>query len=271
MKQFIQLAGQGRSVLLKATIWFIVKIGEYTLYSGDGDDTINIIGGVHTYYACAGDDIFNIFGGVSNSYGGDGFDSGILEFSSTMPFVLDDYQLSYDETNFVLDDSLEYVRITDHSEETVIQSNNDTYTWSSQDLDIISDGVINLIDADFNIPDGQLTLISEGINGIINTDVATLTVLNTGTDEFANIVVREGDDLEIAANYVENGGLNTINGSIDLQLLAKGALLTHRSGMITTGDSGGQIKLSADDVNFRAGTSAVSGTGILLSPAQAML
>jgi hypothetical protein len=41
------------------------------------------------------------------------------------------------------------------------------------------------------IPEGHLTLIAEGITGTINTDVNTLTILNTGTDEFADIVVRE--------------------------------------------------------------------------------
>ncbi|MBF0452316.1 MAG: hypothetical protein HQK75_16560, partial [Candidatus Magnetomorum sp.] len=241
--------------------------GEYTNYTGEGDDTFYISGGKHTFYAGEGDDIFNISGGVSDSYGGDGFDSGIFDVTSTNPFVMDDFQLSYDTTefNFNLDDNLEntleYLKITDHAEETVIQSNNSSYAWGSQDLDIISDGIINVTDAEFNIPDGQLTLISEGINGTINTDVTTLTVVNTATDEFADIIVREDDDLEIAANYVEDGGLNTENGAIDLQLLAKNSLLTHRSGIISTGERGGQIKIAADDINFRAGTSTISGTG----------
>ncbi|ETR65827.1 MAG: hypothetical protein OMM_13656, partial [Candidatus Magnetoglobus multicellularis str. Araruama] len=230
---------------------------------GEGDDIVHIDGGDYKFYAGDGNDTFYVTAGTPYISGEKGNDVVFMEINSSMPLQLDEHKFKYGDVEITLADSTEFLNINDLSTETIIENIVSDYSWGAAGLAVTSAGVIDLTNAEFILPEGHLSLSAEGIKGDIQSQVMALTVVNTGTDDLADISVFEKDALEIAANYLENGGLYTANGEINLELEQENALLTLRSGQISTAASGNDIHLVADDVDFRAGSGTISGTGNL--------
>ncbi|MCJ8344393.1 hypothetical protein MJH12_02550, partial [bacterium] len=92
-------------------------------------------------------------------------------------------------------------------------------------------------------------------------ELQKLSIVNTGSADKGNLVIREKDSLEIIQDGKSNGGLYTSSGSIDLELSGKESFLNLSSGVISTANSGKYILLVADDINFASGANKVSGSG----------
>ena len=235
---------------------------------GDGDDTAIVNGGNNTARGGAGNDTFTLAleEGETTLIGGPGDDRATKTLSSGSDFTLEDYQFRHDVFVVNLDDSLEMLEVTDTDPAGVAvtsPSPSSSYTWGEAGLTIDASGTINVSDLYFRAPEGQLALYSVGISGTLKMETRVLTVVNFGSGANADITVEEVDDLIVTRNYVANGGLYTSNGAIDVRLEARDAVLTHRSGVITTGNGGGSITLRADDMDLRAGADSVSGRGSL--------
>ena len=264
----ITASGSGTIVLGEGDDTVTIRGGRYTIRGDEGRDQLNVLQGVHTVDGGLGDDEITLDKGNITIIGGGGDDIAYLTVDSGDPLVLTDHQFQTSGISVYVTDSLEMLHVTDTSAETVAVSDHQSGVsdWGAAGLTVDASGRIDMSNAPFVAPGGHLALYGQGIIGqgadnILAMEVYALTVINTGTGIYSDIIVREVDDLQIAANYQENGGLYTIYGKIDVRLATADALLFHRSGVITNCTSGKDIRLIADDVEFWAGEGSISGTG----------
>jgi len=247
-----------------------VNFGTGTIHAGEGNDIVNMLANTYEINASGGDDIININTeeGEYTVTGGEGLDRTILKpFASDQgeKLYLSDHRFKYKRLIVNVHDSLELLEVTDTSSETILKSvTPGGDDWGAAGLFIDATGSIDMNDASFISPEGQLILYAgNGIDGTINTHIDTLTVVNNGSGDLANIIVREADSLKITANNHPQGGLYTSQGLIDVELAEKDALFIHRSGVISTQSSGKDITITADDIDLRAGPGSVIGKGEL--------
>ncbi|ETR67243.1 MAG: hypothetical protein OMM_11811, partial [Candidatus Magnetoglobus multicellularis str. Araruama] len=236
-----------------------LQAGESYVNTGEGTDEIHIERGAHEVQAGAGDDLIYIKEGQHTLSGDEGYDIAYLAISSEKEIELKNHQFVYDDIIINVSDTLDMLSVEDDADSTLITS--EDHNWGGAGLSLKSEGMIDISAADFVLPKGHLALEGFGIIGDINTEVDTLTIVNKGLAANANIIVKEKDDLQIAGNFNDNAGLVTDHGKIDVILENSDSLLTHRSGKITTGTSGQDISIQADDIDFRAGQDSVSGLG----------
>ncbi|MCJ8346326.1 calcium-binding protein, partial [bacterium] len=239
--------------------------GTNTIIAGAGNDIITLGSGNHTVEGGAGDDIIYMgLSGSSNIKGNGGFDKVVLDtMTSTQALKIKSHNFTYKSLSIDFDDSLDRIVVKDLAALTKLENNNNySESWGATDLVVESSGVINVQDLTFVSPQGHLTLKSAGIDGIIKSQTNGMTIVNSGSGALANITVREKDNLLITSDSISNGGLYTVNGNIDVELAANESLIRVESGVIAT-NSGGNINIVADDVDFHSGDNKISGSGTL--------
>ena len=247
----------------------IIDMGEdnNTVTGAGGDDIIYVGTGKNKVNGGSGNDtIYARTTGTLDLIGGEGDDKVILDpILSTKALKMNEHQFIYDKRTINFDNTLEGLFVTDTAAHTVIATdlpNGGALTgggnWGSTDLTVVSSGVVDVSAASFQLSDAHLTLVSNGLTGVITGDMAELTVINSGAGD---ITVREANDLTIVDDSRTNGGLYAAQGNIDVQLAEREALLDLASGIIKSGKSGGNISITADDVDFASGRDKVSASG----------
>ncbi|MCJ8343933.1 hypothetical protein MJH12_00160, partial [bacterium] len=253
------IAGGGADIITLSGTSNSVKAGE-------GKDIIYLKSGSNTIDLGAGDDIIYADLGVTGTIvGGSGYDQVILAtFASSSDIELRDHEFFYDTTSIKFDDTLDIFKIKDTSNETILKNTADySQSFGATDFVVEASGVLNVDNVTLVAPTAHFSFTSIGIQGTLNTELAQMTVINTGTADKANITIREKDSLEIISDSRTNGGLYTNNGFIDVELAGKEAFFNLSSGVISTVSSGGNITIIADDIDFHSGHNKVSGTGQL--------
>jgi hypothetical protein len=248
----------------------IIDMGEdnNSVIGAGGNDIIYVGTGKNTVDGGSGNDtIYAKTIGTLELIGGEGDDRVILDpISSSSALKMNEHQFVYDKRTINFDNTLEGIFITDTPvTKTVIASDlpgGGTLTgggnWGRTDLSVVSSGLIDVSAASFQLPEAHLTLVSNGLTGVITGDMAELTVINSGAGD---IVVREANDLTVVDDGKVNGGLFAAQGDIDVQLFEHEALLDLASGVIKSGKAGGFIHILADDVDFASGPDKVSASG----------
>jgi len=246
--------------------------GVHTITLGRGDNVVELNGdGLNTVYA--GDGMTQVFinnaAGTYTLVGNDGLDQAWLTIDSAgSPLLVGAGSFALGDLTVNLENDFDMLNVVDLASNATVLRNVSTLNndWAGSGLSLINDRhAIDVSDFTFTAPEGRLALYGRGLIGTLNTDVAVLTVVNTSTTVHADVTVREADDLAIA-DYSDfdgrEGGLIAANGVIDLRLAGAGSVLTHRSGVIRT-VGGHSLTLHADDVDLRAGTGSVQGSGDL--------
>ena len=247
--------------------------GANTIYGGGGNDTIRLVSGASDVVdAGDGDDLIlaPLLGSLELD-AGDGNDRLVIDdFVSTAPVQLNDHALvvtsgSADERSVSFNDKLERIELRDNAATTVLKSGANA-SWGSTDLILDAAGLLDVRQAQIVAPQALFSVQAAGIQGTLRTNVSDLTVVNLGTAgaPYGDIVLREADVVDIEASGRTNGGLYAANGKIDVEVAGREALLTLRSGVISTGSGGGAITLVADDLDFASGENQVSGSGALV-------
>ncbi|GAB5560759.1 MAG: hypothetical protein SynsKO_24060 [Synoicihabitans sp.] len=138
--------------------------------------------------------------------------------------------------------------------------------FGSTDLQIVTDGVLDVQDFTFVAPEGHLSLMANGIRGSVNTTVEAISVANLGTNP-ADVVVVESDGLVVveadwkaserfssltgaADPAAVKAGLFSASGIIDLDA---GGSFQHASGIISGNGDSGSLEISAQEAVFASG------------------
>ena len=253
--------------------------GSNTISTGNGNNTVRIDGGSTALSLGSGnnDILVSTAGAVINVKGGQsGYDHLTFDpVASRGAILLGNHQLNLNDTVVVFEDGLDRISITDQNtvRSTVVTTvatstpATNAQDWGSTDFELKSAGIIDVQDANFKMADGHLTLIApKGIDGILNTEIDGLTVVNNGRGALGAIVVREANSLNITSDDKTNGGLYAINGKVAVQLNARDSLLRLESGAIVSNVEG--ITLVADKVDLLSGENKVqsSGTAVMIAP-----
>ncbi|HYF18850.1 MAG TPA: calcium-binding protein, partial [Ramlibacter sp.] len=261
-------AGDDRFVGSDGDEYVDMGSGVNTIFSAGGNDTIRSSNGTDTVDAGDGDDVILVAAGGGSLTLTAGRDNDVLRmdsFVSTEAVELGDHQYIHGARVVSFNDSLERFEVRDNSTAGTQLRTLAGHNWGSVDLSLDAAGVIDvstLSDSKRLVGrDAMFALRGTGVKGTLYTDLAQLSVVSTGTT-FSDIVVRERDSLSIVDDGKANGGLFTNHGRIDVELAGTEALLSLDSGVISTG-SGGNIRIWADDVDFRSGADKVRGTGTL--------
>jgi len=242
--------------------------GKNTINSSGGNDIITINSANDVVNAGKGDDtIYATFNaGNLNLIAGEGNDKIIFASSNLdgINVVLGDYSLSYNYKTVSFDETLEEIFISDtNTDRTILKTDNQDYTNTS--LIVESNAIIDIKSATlFNMSDASLVLDGYGIDGTINSTLKDITVINKSTDvAYSNITINETDSLNIVDDNREDGGLYTNLGAISITLGKKESLLHLKTGVISTSNSGRNITIKADDIEFDSGSNKVTSLGLL--------
>jgi hypothetical protein len=245
--------------------------GENTIIAGSGNDVIRVEGSVKTELTLTGGDnlITADLSGLLDIKGGSGYDRVLLDsITSTDILQLKDSAFIYKDRQISFNNDLDTVEVTDLSSSTIMRSDAG-YSWGATGLKLTASGLLDVTDAELIAPTGHFNIQAVGINGVLNTTLERFTFVNTGVGVNADVVIRETDNLVILdGERGIKGGIYTANGgSLDIELAAREALLDLQTGVIEA-VGGGDIRLIADDADFRSGANAVRGTGDFLLRAQ---
>jgi len=266
-------------------IYFYGGDGNDKFIGGDGDEIIDMGAGNNNIIAGGGNDKIRVDAGANTVDGGAGNDTILSGISGYLKIIggtgegdvvivdpinstgsnlkLEERKFSYKEGEFAIefDNSLEEIRVRDKAKLTEIIG--EGKTWGATGLTLDSAGVADVKKAIFTMPQGHLNIAAKGIDGTLNTEVDRLTIVNTGTVNVADIIVREKDSLTVLDAGRISGGLYTVAGAIDIQLAARESLFSLTSGVLSNESSAKLITIVADDVDFASGENNVIGSGIL--------
>ena len=249
--------------------------GNNSIFTAGGNDEVRVDGGTNTVDLGDGDDIIRIGTvGTLTLAAGRGNDLLMVDsFVSTGTLTLGSHSLqlagSGGTRTVNFDGGLERIELRDLTTGTTRIATTADHDWGRTDLALKTDGVADVRAATFRFPDGRLALSANGVQGTLNTQLAELSVLNTGAT-FSDLVVREHDDLVLLSDAFTGVGLSATRGGIDIELAGREALLTLASGVLSAGGSGRAIRIVADDVDFASGADQVTGSGTLTLKAQAL-
>ena len=240
--------------------------GANVIFAAGGNDTIYSNGGTDTIDTGAGDNlIFISGGGYAKVTAGGGYDRLIIApLITTTAIQRNEHQLRIDQRVIDFNSGLDRIEITDTAATTRITSGNGA-SWGATDMIVKASGLVDVRGAVFIAPDALLSIEAIGLQGTLNTQLAELSVLNTGAagNAYSAIVVREADDLHLVGS-----GLQALHGAIDVELAGREALLSLDAGKLSTAASGADIRLVADDIDLRSGDDSVAGLGALLIQAK---
>ncbi|MCX7258209.1 MAG: hypothetical protein NTZ64_16245 [Polaromonas sp.] len=199
-----------------------------------------------------------------------GYDHLILDpLTSVGAILLGDHQLKVNDTSIVFKDGLDRISMRDLNVVRSLVVTSTAQNWGGTDFELSSSGIIDVKNASFKMSDGHLTLIApKGVDGVLNTQIDGLTVVNNASGALGTLVVREADSLRITSDGQTNGGLYAVNGKIDVQLNARESLLRLDSGVIVANADG--ITLVADDMDFLSGDNQVRSSGLLTIQAKSL-